>query len=70
MAPLQPPKKLKIPSYFFQIDASTVASFSNQPPNPIPFDLEPLFNVDMWIFVEETKKKQKDYELNRVFQDV
>jgi hypothetical protein len=53
MAPLQPPHNFKFHCFFFffEIDASNVTSSSNQPPNPIPSDLELLFDVDMWIFV-------------------
>jgi hypothetical protein len=61
MAPLQPPHNFKFHCFFFEIDASNITSFSNQPPNPIPSNLEPLFDVDMWIFVEKTQRKWKGY---------
>ncbi len=67
MAPLQPPQNFKFHSLFYQIDALGVISSSNQPPNHVPFNLEPLSNVDMWIYVEETKRKWKGYDLNIVF---
>jgi hypothetical protein len=61
MAPLHLSRKFRFHDFFFQIDASSVTSSCNQPPNPIPFDPTPLFNANMWIFVEEIKRKRKDY---------
>jgi hypothetical protein len=57
MAPLHLPRKFKFHDFFFQIDASSVASSCNQLPNLIPFDPTPFFNTDMWIFLEEIKRK-------------
>jgi len=37
---------------------------------PPPLFVELLFNVNVWIFVEEVKKKGKDYEQNKVFKDI
>ncbi len=43
---------------------------SNQTPNLNPSP-NPLSNVDLWICVKGTKRKlQREYEKNRVFQDV
>jgi hypothetical protein len=67
MAPLQPPQNFKFHCLFFQIDALGVASSSNQPPNLIPSNFEPLSDVDMWIYIGKTKRKWKGYDLNRVF---
>jgi hypothetical protein len=67
MPPLQPPQNFKFHCFYYQIDALGVTPSSNQPPNPIPSNLEPLYNVDMWIFVEGTKRKWKGYDLNKVF---
>jgi hypothetical protein len=65
-----PSPKFEIPSFFSQIDTLGVASFSSQLPNPIPFNLEPFYDANVWITIEKTKRKWKDYELNKVFQDV
>jgi len=56
--------------FFSQKDDLGVASFSSQLPNPIPFNLEPFFDANVWITIEKTKRKWKEYDLNRVFQDV
>jgi hypothetical protein len=32
--------------------------------------VELLFDVNLWIFVEEVKRKGKDYEQNKVFKDI
>jgi len=61
MAPLQPPQNFEVDCLFYQIDALNVASSSNQPPNPIPSNFEPFFNVDMWIYVENTTRKWKGF---------
>jgi hypothetical protein len=62
--------KSQIPSFFVQMDTLGVASFSSQLPSHIPFNLESFFDANAWITIEKTKRKWKDYELNRVFQDV
>ncbi len=59
--------KFQIPSFFFEIDALGVASFSSQLPNPILFNLEPFFYANVWTTIEKTKRKWKEYKLNRVF---
>ncbi len=61
MAPLQPTQNFEVDCLFYQIDALSVASSSNQPPNPIPSNFEPFFYVDMWIYVENTTRKWKGF---------
>jgi len=68
MAPLQPLHNLKFHRFFFQIESINVASsINNQPP---PFFIESFSNANLWICMEKIKRKRKDYEQNRVFQDV
>jgi hypothetical protein len=44
--------------------------FINNPtPPPPPFFIESFSNANHWICIEEIKKK-REYEQNRVFQDV
>jgi hypothetical protein len=66
MAPLQPPKDFKFHKFFFHIKSNNVTSSStNQTPILAPV-IEPLSDANLWIFVEKTKRKRKEYEQNKV----
>jgi hypothetical protein len=45
--------KSQIPSFFSQIDTLGMVSFSSQLPNPIPFNLEPFYDDNVWITIEK-----------------
>jgi hypothetical protein len=61
MAPLQPLHNLKFHRFFFQIESiNVVSSINNQ--RPPPFLIETFSNADLWICIEEIKRKRKDYE--------
>jgi hypothetical protein len=67
MEPLQPPQNFKFNCIYFQNEPTNIIFFnSNQPPNLVPFP-KPLFDVNLWIFVEKTKRKRKEYEQNKCF---
>ncbi len=67
MEPLQPPQNFKFHCIYSQNEPTNIISFnSNQPPNLVPF-AKPLSDVNLWIFVEKTKRKRKEYEQNKVF---
>jgi hypothetical protein len=66
MAPLQPLKDFKFHKFFFHIESNNVASSStNQTPILAP-TIEPISDANLWIFVEKTKRKRKEYEQNTV----
>jgi hypothetical protein len=67
MEPLQPPQNFKFYCISSQNELTNITSSnSNQPPNLVPCP-NPFFDVNLWIFVEKTEKKQKEYEQNKVF---
>lgn len=62
MEPLQPPQNFKFHCIYSQNKPTSITSFnSNQPPNLVPSP-NPLSNVNLWIFVEKTKRKWMEYE--------
>jgi hypothetical protein len=66
MVPLQPLKDFKFHKVFFHIESNNVTpSSTNQTPILAPA-IEPLSNANLWIFVEKTKRKRKEYEQNKV----
>jgi hypothetical protein len=66
MVPLQLVQNFKFHCIFLKVIQPI---FNNQITNLIP-SLEPLFNVHLWVIVEENKRKRKDYEDNITFQNV
>jgi len=67
LTPLQPPKNFKFHKFFSHIESNIVASSNtNQTPILTP-TIEPFFDANLWISANETKRKRKEYEQNRVF---
>ncbi len=66
MAPLQSPQNFIFYRFFFPNQVNQCCIFQYKPRFP-PFLLH--FNVNLWIYVEKTKRKRKVYEQNKLFQD-
>jgi hypothetical protein len=58
MVPLQPLQNFKFRQFFLEDESNgTIVGPSNQTPDIVPTSFEPPFEVDLWISVEENKKK-------------
>jgi hypothetical protein len=69
MAPLQPLENLKFHRFFFKLNQSMLHLLLTTLKPPPPLYIKSFSNANLWICIEEIKKKRKDYEQNKVFQD-
>jgi hypothetical protein len=69
MAPLKRPQNFKFHHFVLQHESDGIVAKSiSQTLNIVPTSFEPPFKVDLRISIEENKKKE--YNINKVFQDV
>jgi hypothetical protein len=69
MAPLKPPQNFKFYHFVLQHESNgTIAKSISQTLDIVSTSFEHPFKVDLWISIEENKKKE--YNINKVFQDV